>query len=265
MAEIHPVNKERHAGKSWSLSRNFSFAAEQSLVLVNKQEALDAFRSLPLAFIKFGESYRLVAVLGIKSQENLLVRADGSWLGRYIPERFRAYPFMLGQNESEEKVICIDEQSGQVQDSGADTKGHLFFDESGQPTDSLNQIVEFYQGLIAREIETDKTCQLLSEKALIKPWEILLRNSDPNESDSEEHRVEGLFCIDEQALNALPGNDLVEVRDAGGLWLSYCQLFSMRYLQSFGQLAQIKARQQQLEKMDIEEVFDGGNISFENL
>ena len=52
-----------------------------------------------------------------------------------------------------------------------------------------------------------------------------------------EQQVEGLFRIDEAALNALPADALAEVRDANALALAYCQLLSQQRLQALGKLA----------------------------
>ena len=54
-------------------------------------------------------------------------------------------------------------------------------------------------------------------------------------------KVEGLFRIDEAALNGLDADALIEVRNAGGLTMAYCQLLSMQHMSILGTLAQTHA------------------------
>jgi hypothetical protein len=70
---------------------------------------------------------------------------------------------------------------------------------------------------------------------LVKPWPVKLK------TESGETMVEGLHCIDETALNALPPDALLELRNTGALALAYCQLLSMQNLQLLGQFAQRSA------------------------
>jgi len=62
------------------------------------------------------------------------------------------------------------------------------------------------------------------------------------QGDAGEQNVAGLFRIDEAALNQLPAEAFMELRDAGALLCAYCQLLSMQHLQTLGQLAQVHAK-----------------------
>ena len=58
----------------------------------------------------------------------------------------------------------------------------------------------------------------------------------------EAHNVEGLYRIDEAAMNWLAAAVLMEVRDAGALALAYCQRLSMQHLPLMGQLVEAHAQ-----------------------
>ncbi len=73
---------------------------------------------------------------------------------------------------------------------------------------------------------------------LIQPWPIKLQTT------AGEQAVEGLFRIDEAALNQLPAEALIELRNTGALLCAYCQLLSMQHLQTLGQLAAARAQAQ---------------------
>lgn len=76
---------------------------------------------------------------------------------------------------------------------------------------------------------------MLKQHGLIQPWPITLR------TPAGEQRVDGLACIDEMALNALPSEAFLEVRQAGGLVMADCQLLSMLHMQPMGQAASARA------------------------
>jgi hypothetical protein len=91
------------------------------------------------------------------------------------------------------------------------------------------------------QIERNRTatlgiCDRLQAQGLIQPWPVKLQGADGG-----ERTLEGLFRIDEAALNALPAEGLAELRDAGALSLAYCQLLSMQQLSLLGELAQARA------------------------
>ena len=78
-------------------------------------------------------------------------------------------------------------------------------------------------------------------------------------SDQGEVPVEGLFRIDEQALNILDKDDFEEVRQAGALPLIYCQLLSMQHLLALAQFAAHKEKQKPMETPDIDKIFGEGS------
>jgi len=90
-----------------------------------------------------------------------------------------------------------------------------------------------------------------------------------------EQQIAGLFRTDEAALNQLPGEALLEVRQAGALPLAYCQLLSMQHLPLLGGLieAHAKAAAQALVaqriapdgNLDLEFLNQNGTISFAGL
>jgi len=93
------------------------------------------------------------------------------------------------------------------------------------------------------------------------------------QGDTVEQAVEGLFRIDEAALNQLPADAFMELRDSGALVLAYCQLLSMQHLPVLGQLAQLHAQAEQKAalpttpggELNLEYLNNSGTISFGNL
>lgn len=256
------ITRERHGLKHWRNQSNYQFAAVDALCPVVVQELPKAMLAMPIAFISEGEHFIPVAVQGLAPGQNLLVAADGRWLATYVPASYRVYPFRMIAMEKGEQVLCIDEAKG----LSADGTGKPFFDEEGAPSQSVKEILEFFQQLDANRQLTQGICALLQRHGLLQPWPITIHK------EQGEQKVEGLFRIDEDALNALSAEALVEVRTAGGLTMAYCQLLSMQHLSTLGALAQVhaeaeKARQAQAlapQNREFNQGFmnDGGTFSF---
>jgi hypothetical protein len=72
----------------------------------------------------------------------MFVAADGRWLGFYVPALYRGYPFrLLRKPDSDELVLCVDEESGLVVDGTAG--GEEFFDKDGNASAVLKSAFEF--------------------------------------------------------------------------------------------------------------------------
>ncbi|MDD5175803.1 MAG: SapC family protein [Sterolibacterium sp.] len=266
MPNIQPVSVDRHAKRCWQHATGYAFAAAEAAVPLAVAELSKAVMSLPIGFIEHSGLFTAVAVLGLQPGKNLFVARDGRWVGQYIPAAFRCYPFRLAQTAEGQQVLCIDEDSGLVTDGPA---GENFFNEDGQPTqavlDIINFIARFEQGRLAMAA----TCAVLQKHQLICPWPITLK------SEAGEQQVAGLFQIDEAALNQLPDAALLEVRQAGGLPLAQCQLLSIQHLPALGGLsaAHAKAAEQAQAaqtilaggNLDLAFLNEGGTISFRNL
>src|SRR5690606_28709359 len=108
---------------------------------------------------------------------------------------------------------------------------------------------------------TARLCALLVEHNLIQPWNVQIK------TESGEQPVQGLFRVDEAALNMLSAEAFEALRQGGALPLVYCQLLSMQHLQVLCRLAgEHAAAQAMLDPesgdLDLEYLHDDGNIRF---
>ncbi|WP_442595323.1 SapC family protein [Parapusillimonas sp. JC17] len=258
MANLQAVSKERHAGKRWQRYSSYSFAAADAVAALVVQELPKACMSLPIGFISMEDRYVPVAVQGLAGGKNLFVAPDGRWLGGYVPASYRGYPFALANTEDGQQVLCVIEDSGLI----SELEGEVFFDEGGQPSKAVSDVLNFLSQVAANRQATQNICAVLQKHELIQPWLIKLQ------TEAGEQTVQGLFRVDEAALNALSAEALDEVRKAGALPMVYCQLLSMQHLQKLGQLAQQHAAAQASSlqtadgELDLEFLNDGGTIRF---
>ena len=266
MSNFQAISRARHAKQRWKRYANYAFAAADSVVPLVAAELPKAAMSLPVAFIEQGGVYVPAAVLGLQPGNNVFVAPDWRWVGQYIPAAFRSYPFRLAKTEDGQQVLCIDEDSGLLTDGSI---GEPFFADDGQPARVILDILNFLTQIEQNRTATAAACVVLQKHQLIRPWVITVKK------DSGEQQIAGLFQIDEAALNQLPGEALLELRETGALLMAYCQLLSMQHLPVLGQLidAQSKASAQasslqQLApngELDLEFLNKGGTISFAGL
>ncbi|WP_288074785.1 SapC family protein [Pseudomonas sp.] len=262
MTDYHVITRERHGHQYWLKPSGYRFSAGDALCPLMAQELTKAMLCLPIGFIAEGEQFLPVAVQGLMQGQNLLVAADGRWLASYIPAHYRGYPFRMASTDQGEQVLCIDEASGLLSDSA----GEPFFNDDGQPAQSVLEILDFLHQIEANRQLTRRICAVLQQQGLIQPWPITVQG------EHGEQNVNGLFRIDEVALNALSTEALAAVRDAGGLSVAYCQLLSMQHLSTLGTLAQAHAEAEKVRlaqeslapehKLDLGFMSDSGTFSF---
>ena len=266
MPNYQAISSEHHASKRWKRYTNYRFAAADSVVPLVAAELPKAVMSLPIAFIEQGDVYVPAAVLGLQPGNNVFVAPDWRWVGNYIPAAFRSYPFRLAKTEDGQQVLCIDEDCDLLSDGPT---GEAFFNDDGQPAQTTLDILGFLTQIEQNRVATAAACAVLQKHTLIRPWPITLK------TETGEKKIAGLFQIDEAALNQLSGEALLEVLQAGGLPLAYCQLLSMQHLPLLGQLteAQAKASAQALSlqqlapngELNLEFLNQGGTFNFSGL
>ncbi len=229
MAQLTVISRERHADKRWKRNNSYSFAATDSVVPLVMQELPRACMALPIGFVRAGNAFQLVAVQGLQPDRNLWVGPDGRWLGGYVPAVYRGHPFVLVATEDDRNVLCIREDSSLISSSD----GELFFDVDGKPAPPVSDVLSFLEHVSSNGRLTARLCELLDEHRLIQPWNIKVK------SDEGEQKVQGLFRVDEAALNALPLDAFDALRQGGALPLLYCQLLSMQHLQVLGEMTSL--------------------------
>ncbi|MFG0463890.1 SapC family protein [Pseudomonas putida] len=246
MPNYVPISHETFADKSWVRPLSLKFAQHDVIAPLFADEAAEAMHSLPLAFVEQDQGFALVALMGLKPEENLLVSPEGNWLVEYVPVTYRSRPFRLIEvADQAQQVLCIDQDS--VRD---DQQGEPFF-EDGKITDFISQILEREQKFTAHRQLTRQICTLLQELDLIKPWNLVV------DEDGEERQVGGLFRIDEVALNTLSQEDFFRLRQNAAFPVIYSQLLSARKIHTLAALFRHRPRPQEGSK---NETFDFAGI-----
>jgi len=227
------ITRQEFATKTWRRAASYAFASQSHLLPVTVAELAKLVPAFPLGFVKAEQSFQLVAITSLQPGTNCFVAPDGNWIGDYIPVAIRAYPFQLVKpQDREEPVLCFDTGSGLLVDAG---QGEAFFDADG-PSPVIKEVLNLLSSIEASRAEARPTVDALQAAELIQPWTLNLQQGEKTVP------VEGLFRIDEAALNALPDDDFLSLRKAGALALAYGQLFSMNQLAMLSKAAEVQAR-----------------------
>ena len=109
-------------------------------------------------------------------------------------------------------MLCIDEDSAFATD---DDEGEAFFGDDGEVTQTIADILNFLDRNAGNKIQTKNICESLQRHELIEPWPITMQ------IDAKNREVNGIFRINETALNALSRSALKELRDNRALIVIY--------------------------------------------
>lgn len=219
-----PISREAHDEKFWIAHTSLLFAKNDVVAPIFVNELPLAIQSIPVAFIKQDDRFVLVAVMGLREKENLLISLDGKWLTSFMPVIYRSSPFeyLAVSGQENQYVLCIDDACI------TEGPGQPFFKEDGSITETIAEVFKLVQQFNATRKLTNDICEALTKHNLIQPWSIRL--SDGN----EDRDVIGFYRIDEAALNNLSDQDFLDLRKSHALPTIYSQLLSMHkisYLQ----------------------------------
>lgn len=234
-ASIAVVSRQAHGGKRWRRHSDYRFAANQAIAPLVDVEAGRAAVSLPVGFFQVGEAFNLVALLGLQADQNLFVAPGGRWIGGYVPSVFRTYPFRMIDDGAGNTVLGVVEDERFVT---GDADGERFFegDTGNTPSAALGEIVAMLNQMAQLVPRTAAAVALLAKHGLLVPWTI------PVVGREAPLVLEGLFKVNEAALNLLPAMALSALRDGGALALAYAQLVSQQHIATLGTLVEAHAK-----------------------
>jgi hypothetical protein len=247
MANFVPVERSRHAEKAWQRVTSFSFAATDAVLPLVGSEFGKAALAMPIVFVEQSGRYAPMAMMSPIAGRNLFVGPAGQWLGSYMPAAMRSYPFFLVRVEgSEESAVCVDEDSGLVID--ADGTAENFFEADGSLSPATKGVLDFLSEIQRNRQHTELAVAALADAGLIQPWPFQVAN------ESQTTQVNGLFRVNEAALNALDDEAFLKLRKMGALPLAYLQLVSMAQVTVFERLIglqkQLAPRQERQHSLD---------------
>ncbi|MDQ2103306.1 SapC family protein [Azospirillum isscasi] len=213
-----PLQAARDADLSLRTEPNYAFAAGTNSVPLMAVEFVAACKQYPILFSD-GPVVQPVALLGLRTGENLFVDADGAWEeGAYVPAYVRRYPFIFLENEDGSQLtLCVDESA----DAVVPGRDNPFFVD-GQPSALTSNALEFVKEVQAQNGYTTEFVAAVTGAGLLSE-----KRADITLNSGERLSLAGFKVIDEAAFNQLPAEELVAWRDRGWLGLVYAHLISV--------------------------------------
>ncbi|MDO9454186.1 MAG: SapC family protein [Stagnimonas sp.] len=220
--KLVPLNREAHATLGLGTPSHL-WCAALNAVHLNAAEFASAAASFPIAFARDDNTGEFVpmAVLGLRSAENLFVDGKGQWLPRsYVPAYVRRYPFCIAEIPDREgrppqRLVCFED--GQLQASG-----EPLFDAGGKATPLWDNTQRLLEAIEASRQQTRVLCKRLESLGLFTAFEALALPRL-----GKRMRLQGLFRVDEEKMNAIPGKDLRVMLRKGELKATYAHLISL--------------------------------------
>ena len=168
-----------------------------------------------------------LALLGFQPGENLYLR-DRGWASSYVPLTIRRDPFMIGrQNFVEDgvqktrRVIHIDLDSPRVNRE----QGEPLFLEYGGNSPYLDSVSDMLEAIHQGVDQNERFIRALQRHGLLESFTL-----DVTLDNGETNQLKGFYTIDEQRLQALNGEDLNELHQAGFVEAIYMALASQAQL-----------------------------------
>lgn len=222
-----PLDKDKHSDLKVSAAVDFAYAANTHLAAATIREFAQLSGSMPLVFIEDPNTKNVhtVAMLGLEQGTNLFF-AENKWQGPHVPLNIQRYPFDI-RPDGDKLGVFIDENSSQLMESG-----QPLFNESGEPTEYLQNRQQFLAELANSEVQNQRFIKLLQEHKLLE--EIQLR---VNYSSNQSRNVTGILSINEKRLLELDDDKVLAMHKAGYLGAAYSMMLSLGQLNRLVELS----------------------------
>lgn len=220
-----PLNPEQHAGLGVKkIDEPFAFLREAHAIPVTVTEFGMTSSAYPIIFV--GEEFTPVAAMGVRSGENLFVRADGqAEQDFYVPAFARRYPFVFANdNDGDRLLLCIDRDAPMVTSSQPEIP--LF--ENGEPSSFTQNAIQFCQEFERQRRATEEFVAIVRRMNLFEQKSVAFqpRNEQGNPV-GEQQKIADYWAIDENKLNELTDEQFKELRSNGALGAIYAHMISL--------------------------------------
>jgi hypothetical protein len=219
--KVVALNSNVHRNLKFDAGKvDFDFVRDTTAVLLASIEFAEAAREYPIVFIRaLDGKMRPVALLGVRTGENLYVDELGKWGARYIPAFVRRYPFVMAEGGADgQLLVCIDEKCPALNAE----KGEVLIDEVGNLQPRMNEVMQFLQNFQNEFARTELLAQQLDELGLFVQQGA--RFDTPN---GQTFQLNDFYLIDEAKFGQLPDDKLPALFRSGALGMAYLHLASL--------------------------------------
>ncbi|MCP5348497.1 MAG: SapC family protein [Gammaproteobacteria bacterium] len=231
MSSPVPLASDKHTGLKVTESGDYRRYKDQNLIPIIVKDFFTLAAEFPLVFVtgqKAGE-FVPVAVMGLKQGQNLYCQTE-RWKAQVVPISFHNAPFSIARvdPQGDQFVVLIDEESPML----SKTEGEWIFTEEGEKTEYMNRRIDAMMDVTRLTLQTQKVCQLLNNKNLLISHQVQLQHRP----DGNRYQIDGIYIINEEALNKLPNEDFLSLRRQGLLPIIYSHLTSLQQLRRISEM-----------------------------
>ncbi|MDB5871977.1 MAG: hypothetical protein JWQ07_1419 [Ramlibacter sp.] len=213
------LDREKHRKRRVRASSSFAFARKANSLYLAGVEFADACKEYAVVFTRSANQAVVpVAMLGLRSRENLFIDDKDQWTGSYIPAFVRRYPFVLAELSGQGMGVCIDEAFAGLNEK----EGEALFDKDGNNTPFMQNALDFLNRYQQEYQRTEAFCRRLEQAGLLTEM-----NAKADLADGRSFTVNGLLVVDEKKLLALPDAVALSLFRAGELHLVSLHLTSL--------------------------------------
>ncbi len=218
-----PLSKDKH-GKFGvkPVDKPFEFMSTQHFIPITAPEFGAAAASVPIIFA--GDDRSPLAVMGIRSGENLFV-TDGQFAQDfYMPAFARRYPFVLANDADNERfVVCVDEDAECV----TSKKPEKMFFDGADASGFTNEAFQFLQNFERDRQSTQNMVARFKELDLFEQKDMHFQGQNADGSPSERQKIADYFAVTEERLRGLPQETLKEFSENGYLAVAHAHMISL--------------------------------------
>ena len=213
----------------------FSFAEAAQAVPLQVSEFGFAGKSYPIVFA--GDQKSPMAVMSLRTNENLFVSRGRFEPDVYVPAFIRRYPFVLAENGPQEQmIVCIDRAADALVEDG---DVPLF--ENGNLSAFAQQMVDFCSNFETDRLRTESFVGRLKALDLLEPTQAVFTPRMADGSTGRPALLADYFAVSEDKLRALPTETIVELVHNGALRQIYAHLESLQNWERLVARSQVQA------------------------
>lgn len=218
-----PLAKDKHENYGVvQTEKPFAFMQDQHFMPLTAPEFGAASTSFPVIFA--GEERTPLAVMGIRSGENLFITEGQFAQDFYMPAFARRYPFVLAGDKANDRfVVCVDEAAECVVKKDA---AQNFF-ENGETSAFTQEAFTFLQNFERDRQATDIMIQKFKDLDLFENKDMHFQGQNADGSPAERQKIADYFAITEERLRALPAETLKELAENGYLAAAHAHMISL--------------------------------------
>lgn len=218
-----PLTKDKHAKFGvQQVAKPFEFMADQHFMPITAPEFGSAAASFPIIFA--GEGRVPLAVMGIRTGENLFVTNGQFEQDFYMPAFARRFPFVLaGDKENDRFVVCVDESAECVTDKNP---AQMFFDKD-DTSSFTKEAFQFLQNFERDRQATDIMIQRFRDLDLFEQKDMHFQGQNADGTPAERQKIADYFAVTEDRLKSLDAKVLKEFTDNGYLAVAHAHMVSL--------------------------------------